>query len=164
MAHYRPDGYDMTSKIALELASSLCGFFDLLALEEVDASDRLDDLVHSSAAAQYVIDEWAKHWQVSAKFLSIVVHEWPRRLNELGLMDPSQRRVALIRKLGEQWTLRPPQHPLVLAGSTGTAPSMADLMGLLANLPQGAVVLPGLDLSLDDKVWRQVEDSHPQGL
>ncbi|GGZ23359.1 double-strand break repair protein AddB [Asticcacaulis endophyticus] len=163
MAHYRPDDYEMTSKVALELASSLCGFFDSLALEEVDASDRLDDLVHHEAASQYVIDEWAKHWQVSAKFLSIVVHEWPRRLNELGLMDPSQRRVALIRKLGEQWTLRPPQHPLVLAGSTGTAPSMADLMGLVANLPQGAVVLPGLDLSLDDKAWRQVEDSHPQG-
>ncbi|WP_369794547.1 PD-(D/E)XK nuclease family protein [Asticcacaulis sp. AC466] len=157
------EGRDVSAKLALELADSLAGFFDSLALEEVDAEDRLESLVSGAGQDQYTLEGWAEHWQVSARFLNVAVREWPKRLAELDLLDPSQRQVILIRRLVDQWTDHPPQVPLILAGSTGSAPSMADLMHAVAIAPLGAVVLPGLDLHLAEDVWRQIEDSHPQG-
>ena len=161
--HYEGlEGRTPPGKLALELADSLAGFFDSLALEEVDATDRLDSLVRGEGADEYTLAAWAKHWQVSARFLAIAVRRWPQRLLELERMDPSQRQVVLIRRLASQWRDRPPATPLILAGTTGSAPSTADLADIVARAPLGAVVLPGLDLSLADDAWRQIEDSHPQ--
>jgi ATP-dependent helicase/nuclease subunit B len=149
-------------KLALDLADSLAAFFDSLALEEIDASDKLDRLVLGEGDAQYSLEGWAEHWQISAKFLRIAVVAWPARLKALGAMDPSQRQVALIRRLVDQWRDRPPATPLVMAGTTGSAPSTADLVQVVANAPMGATILPGLDLSLAGNAWAQIEDSHPQ--
>ena len=161
--HYEGlEGRAPSSKLALELADSLAGFFDSLALEEVDAADKLDSLVRGEGADEYTLAAWAEHWQVSARFLAIAVRRWPQRLLELDRMDPSQRQVVLIRRLAGQWRDRPPATPLILAGTTGSAPSTADLADIVARAPLGAVVLPGLDLSLADDAWRQIEDSHPQ--
>ncbi|ESQ90811.1 double-strand break repair protein AddB [Asticcacaulis sp. AC460] len=157
--HYKSD---ISGKTALELADSLAKFFDSLALEEVDATDRLHSLVTGQGADQYSLGSWAQHWQVSAQFLAIAVNAWPKRLDELGMMDPSQRQVTLIRRLIDQWTEHPPKTPLILAGTTGSAPSTADLAKVVAAASIGAVVLPGLDLSLADDAWDQIEDSHPQ--
>ena len=161
--HYEGlEGRTPSGKLALELADSLAAFFDSLALEEVDATDKLDSLVRGEGADEYTLAAWAEHWQVSARFLAIAVRRWPQRLLELERMDPSQRQVVLIRRLASQWQDRPPQTPLILAGTTGSAPSTADLADIVARAPLGAVVLPGLDLSLADDAWRQIEDSHPQ--
>jgi len=161
--HYEGfEGRTPSGKLALELADSLAGFFDSLALEEVDAADKLDSLVRGEGADEYTLAAWAEHWQVSARFLAIAVRRWPERLLELERMDPSQRQVVLIRRLAEQWHDRPPATPLILAGTTGSAPSTADLADIVARAPLGAVVLPGLDLSLAADAWRQIEDSHPQ--
>ncbi len=149
-------------KLALDLADSLAAFFDSLALEEVDAEDKLDRLVLGEGDAQYSLEGWAEHWQISAQFLRIAVTAWPERLKALGAMDPSQRQVALIRRLVDQWRDRPPGTPLVMAGTTGSAPSTADLIHVVANAPMGVAVLPGLDLSLAENAWRQIEESHPQ--
>ena len=161
--HYEGfEGRTPSGKLALELADSLAGFFDSLALEEVDAADKLEGLVRGDGADEYTLAAWAEHWQVSARFLAIAVRRWPERLLELERMDPSQRQVVLIRRLADQWRDRPPATPLILAGTTGSAPSTADLADIVARAPLGAVVLPGLDLSLADNAWRQIEDSHPQ--
>jgi ATP-dependent helicase/nuclease subunit B len=138
---------------ALELADALAGFLDSLQIEEADGLG-LDALAPA---------EMAQHWQKSADFLRIAVDAWPRRLAELGLIDVSERRVALLRTLERQWTDNPPSGPLIAAGSTGTAPATADLLAAVARAPQGAVVLPGLDLELADKAWAAVDEQHPQG-
>ena len=39
---------------------------------------------------------------------------------------------------------------------------MAGLMAVVARLPEGRVVLPGLDLAMPEPVWQQFDDSHPQ--
>ncbi len=153
---------NISGRLALELADSLARFFDSLALEEIDAEDKLDRLVHNEGEDQYSLGTWAEHWQLSARFLEIAVREWPRRLQVLGAMDPSQRQVALIRRLVEQWRGNPPGTPLILAGTTGSAPSTADMADVVANARMGAVVLPGLDLSLAEDAWKQIEESHPQ--
>ena len=46
--------------------------------------------------------------------------------------------------------------PVIAAGSTGSMPSTAMLLETIAGLPQGAVVLPGLDTDLDEPSWRMI--------
>ena len=144
---------------ALEMAKALADFLDSCQIEEVVADDgRLDALAEG---------DLAQHWQVSARFLKAVLTAWPKRLDALGLIDVSDRRVRLLNALSDQWEANPPQGVLVAAGSTGTAPATARLLGVIANLPQGAVVLPGLDDGLADDAWDKIAgvqgEQHPQG-
>src|SRR5262249_56579014 len=46
-----------------------------------------------------------------------------------------------------------PDRPVIAAGSTGSMPATAALLETIARLPHGAVVLPGLDTTLDDEAW-----------
>src|SRR5437016_14027641 len=43
--------------------------------------------------------------------------------------------------------------PVIAAGSTGSMPATAALLSAIAALPNGALVLPGLDTELDRKSW-----------
>ena len=142
---------------ALELADAMAAFLDSVELEEVAKGDRLDRL------EMMVEGDLAAHWRISADVLRIALEAWPARLAELGLMDLSARRVRLLRMLAEDWTNRPPTGPLIAAGSTGAVPANAALLGVIAGLPAGAVVLPGLDLELADKAWSDIGEQHPQG-
>ncbi|MGZ8369884.1 MAG: double-strand break repair protein AddB [Caulobacteraceae bacterium] len=141
---------------ALEFGGALGAFLDGLQLEEVEdgALDRIDGLVEG---------DLAQHWLRSAEFLKIALTAWPARLEELGVMDVSARRVKLLRALAEAWTVKPPDGLVIAAGSTGTTPANADLLAAIAKAPNGAVVLPGLDLELSDEAWAEVEEQHPQG-
>lgn len=147
-------GRDLDASAALELADALGGFLDSLQIEEVEAKDGLADLVSA---------DLAEHWRVSREFLETALRLWPKRLADLGFVDVAHRRVALLRKLADSWDAHPPEGVLIAAGSTGTAPATADLLRVIAAAPQGAVVLPGLDLNLADEAWAEVGEQHPQG-
>ncbi len=145
-----PDAAD-----ALRWGDALAAFLDSAEIEETTASfDRLATLVEG---------DLARHWRVSAEVLQTAAQAWPARLAELGLIDVAERRTRLLRRLGEQWRARPPERPLIAAGSTGTAPATADLLAAIAEAPRGAVVLPGLDPDLADEAWAEVSWAHPQG-
>jgi ATP-dependent helicase/nuclease subunit B len=141
----------------LDLADALGAFLDSAAIEEVDPRERTDALTEG---------EHAEHWRRSADFLRVAVEAWPRRLTELGLMDASARRVALLRALADRWSAAPPAGPLIAAGSTGSAPATADLLAVIAAAPQGCAVLPGLDQNLAKDAWSVVGEpenaQHPQ--
>ena len=139
---------------ALDLADALAGFLDSVQIEEAAPLAHIDDLAPA---------ELARHWQVSAEFLRLALAAWPERLAAMGLMDVGERRVALLRLLAERWTEAPPDHVVVAAGSTGSQPAVARLLTVVAGLPRGAVVLPGLDLNLAETAWREVGEQHPQG-
>ena len=51
---------------------------------------------------------------------------------------------------------------VIAAGSTGSIPATARLLAVIARLPNGAVVLPGLDRGLDEESWRDLDPGHPQ--
>ena len=154
VAHQHRLRRELDASQALELGDALGSFLDSLQIEEVIAAGGLADLVTA---------ELAEHWHVSREFLEMALEAWPKRLAALGLVDVSARRVALLRALAAQWEGDPPQGVLIAAGSTGTAPATADLLAVIAHAPQGAVVLPGLDDSLADTAWDEVEEQHPQG-
>ena len=155
--HQASLGHALDASGALELADALASFLDAVELEELGHASRLERV------ETLVEGDLAKHWRISAEFLRIVLEAWPERLAELGLMDPAARRVKLLRLLAEQWRERPPQGPLIAAGSTGTAPANADLLAVIATRPLGAVVLPGLDMELADTAWAEAGEQHPQG-
>ncbi len=114
-------------------------------------------------------EEYPAYWTVTLEFLRIVTEQWPRHLEEQGLADPVARRDALLRAEAARLKANPPKAPVIAAGSTGSILATAELLGAIANLPMGAVVLPGLDQDLDEAGWAAIgtrDDapvpSHPQ--
>ena len=108
--------------------------------------------------------DFARHWQVSLDFLSIVGEYWPAILKERGMMDASQRRDMLIRMAAAHWQENPPRARIIAAGSTGSIPATALLLKTIAHLPRGSVILPGLDLDMDGQSWAAIDDAHPQAV
>jgi ATP-dependent helicase/nuclease subunit B len=138
---------------ALALADDLARLIDDLATEEV---------ANLSALSQEVRATLPAHMQEAALFLDIVLEAWPTRLAERGEIDPARRRSSILKALAHRWRDTPPAGPVIVAGSTGSIPAAAELMEVVANLPQGCVVLPGFARDLDDRAWAAIDDSHPQ--
>ncbi|HEX7776890.1 MAG TPA: double-strand break repair protein AddB [Parvibaculum sp.] len=137
---------------AFALAADLGRFLDMALTERV----ALENL------ARLVPDEYAAHWQITVEFLKLLTERWPAELAALGMTDEAERRNLLIDAQRAQWQMAPPVHPVLAAGSTGSIPATGELLALIARLPLGAVVLPGLDTDLDEQGWDAVEPSHPQ--
>src|ERR687891_1044272 len=137
---------------ALRLAGELALLLDELQTERVSL-ERLDTLVP---------DELAEHWQASRAGLGVIAGTWPALLAEEGALDPAERRHRLLTSLAEHWKCCPPAQRIVAAGSTGSIPGTRALLKVIAGLPNGTVVLPGLDRALDEPTWRTLEAGHPQ--
>lgn len=106
--------------------------------------------------------ELARHWEQSATFLEIVTKHWPQYLEEEGASDPAAHGAAVRTALAARWEKEPPQRPVIIAGSTGSIATTRALMAIVAGLPRGVVILPGLDTDLDDRAWNAIGDQHPQ--
>ncbi|MCW5717502.1 MAG: double-strand break repair protein AddB [Bauldia sp.] len=112
--------------------------------------------------------DYPGYWQLTLDFLKIAGEEWPKILAEAGLADPAARRDMLIRSEAARLETAAPAGPMIAAGSTGSIPATAALLRAIARLPNGAVVLPGLDRTLDARGWEGIGDvangapSHPQ--
>jgi ATP-dependent helicase/nuclease subunit B len=104
----------------------------------------------------------AEHWQITVRFLEIVTRAWPEWLAERGVMNPAARQVALLRAQARSWQQAPPADAVWAAGTTGAIPAVAELLRTVAGLPQGLVVLPGLDLALPEDAWEAIDEPHPQ--
>jgi len=105
---------------------------------------------------------FATHWRRTLKFLAIVGEHWPQILTERGQIDALDRRTRAIRAQAARWRERPPATPVIAAGSTGSQPATRELMTVIAGLPQGSVVLPGLDREMDEESWGKLDPTHPQ--
>lgn len=140
--------------LACRLAMSLASLLDSAALEEIDLG-RLETLV---------AEDLAQHWQRSLDVLAVIQEAWPAYLAERGLVDPARLRVQRLHARAATWRARPPATRVIAAGSTGSIPATAGLLEVVADLPRGAVVLPGLDHDLDAESWAAcAEDpAHPQ--
>ncbi len=128
---------------AIWLARDLAALIDEVETEGAEWS-RLTDLAGGELA------EW---WQVTLEFLAIVTRHWPEHLSERNRSNPAFHRNALIDAEAGRLAARPPEGPVIAAGSTGSIPATARLLATIARLPQGAVVLPGLDHALDERAW-----------
>lgn len=128
---------------AVWLARSLATLLEAMETEERPWSE-LEALVAA---------DFAQWWQLTMEFLRIAGEFWPERLAELGCSSPASHRNAVLRAEVVRLNSTPPDGPVIIAGSTGSIPATAELMVTVAQLDQGAVVLPGLDRHMDDDVW-----------
>ena len=120
--------------------------------------------------SELVDGELAGWWQVTLEFLRILTEHWPAILAERGRSDPAAHRNALIDAETTRLAEHPPRGPVIAAGSTGSIPATARLLAAVSRLEQGAVVLPGLDITLEAETWEAIGQSidrpaicgHPQ--
>ncbi|MBV9556736.1 MAG: double-strand break repair protein AddB, partial [Pseudolabrys sp.] len=145
-----------TPASALALADDLARLMDDMTTRGV-GWDKFNTLVP---------DDLDPFWKLSFGFLQIVGEQWTKYLDGSGLIEPPARRDALIE--AETKRLMTSNAPVIAAGSTGSMPATAKLLAAIARLPRGAVVLPGLDMSLDETSWKMIANDetaavgHPQ--
>ncbi len=137
------------------LAGTLADILDEMHGEAV-SFDRLKDIELGNSS---------EHWVRSLKFLNILSDYWTSQ----GLVDAEARQRAVIEAYAKHWKTKPPDHPIIIAGSTGSRGATALFMQAVANLPLGAVVLPGLDIETPKPVWDiltkpRSNDDHPQSM
>ncbi len=139
---------------ALALAGELARLIDQVETEELDFG-RLTGLVP---------DRYAEHWQQTLAFLAIVTEWWPAIETERGTIGPARRHAMAVRQRTAAWDRQPCPDPVIVAGSTGSIPATRALIEAVLALPQGVVVLPGLDTAADDELWTQIlaDPTHPQ--
>ena len=137
---------------AVSLAKALAKVMDEIERQGADLK-MLDKLAPEALS---------EHWAEVREFLLLIETEWPKVLTAQNRVSPEQHRNESLRTLAKRLQDNPPDRPIIAAGSTGSIPATAELLGVIARLPRGAVVLPGLDRELDADGWERVEAGHPQ--
>ncbi len=141
---------------ALRLAGELARTLDALIAEEV------------APGALRALDTGALsvHWQKSLALMGMLLDRWPEELARLGRIDAAERRNRLLRATAARWRDLPPLGFVVAAGVTTAARAVLNLLDVVARLPGGQVVLPGVDLASPDEEWDAIAadaiESHPQ--
>ena len=131
---------------AFKLAQSLASFLDQLQSENIPLP-YLKSLVP---------DLYAKHWQITLDFLNILSETWPKILEDNQKLDPIERRNRLFLSLIKLYQQTKPTYPILVAGSTGTFPMTSHFMQEVLNLPEGHIILPGMDLDLPEHSWDEL--------
>lgn len=154
-------GRNLPAAEALSLAGKLGTALDTLEIEGKRAAD-LKGAVPEG--------ELQGHWAKNAQVLEAVVSAWPELLEARGLMDATHRRRLQLDELAARWAISPPPIPVVMAGFAAAPPAVARLAHAVARLPQGQLVLPGLDAALPGEAWALLKgdeavapvETHPQ--
>ncbi len=134
------------------LAVSLAEFLDSVETEDIDVA-RIPDLYNI---------ETARHREAILEFLDIARASYPTKLAALKAIGPMARRSAVLRREARRLETSRTSLPFIAAGSTGSIPATCTLLKAIAGLPNGAVVLPGLDHMMDEPSWLAVGPTHPQ--
>lgn len=154
----RGDG--VTAVEALRLADALGSALDELTGEEVDPA----------ALATLVADaDLAVHFQATLDQFDAVRTHWPAVLAATGTSDAVARRLAVVDAVAREWAASPPAGLIVAAGLVAVSPAVARLLRVVARLPNGLVVLPGIDTAMNVEEWDAIrvtpeggDEAHPQ--
>ncbi|WP_112662071.1 double-strand break repair protein AddB [Microvirga flavescens] len=131
---------------AVNLAGDLEALMDSFTTEGIDWH-----------ALNLAVDaDYSEHFEITRRFVQIVSENWPKILQDRQASDPAERRNALLEAEAKRLLRDKPPKPMIVAGSTGSIPATANLIAAIARLPNGAVVLPGLDTDLDEESWTTI--------
>ena len=146
-----------TAADAVALAQDLARLMDEMEAEQV-SFEAFDTLIP---------DDLSKHWSLTLSFLKIATTMWPQWLHENALLAPAAKRNLMLESLSKS-AKAGLKAPVIIAGSTGSLAATAQFMNLIGRDPLGAVVLPGLDRSLDEEAFASLTQkenpdcAHPQ--
>lgn len=129
---------------AIWLGRALFELIQAVETEECDFAG-LDTVVAAD------LQQW---WQLTGEFLRIAREFWPALLEEISRSSPARHHNVMIDLFTRGLASAAANRPVIVAGSTGTRPSTARLIATVANLDQGAVVLPGLDHVMRPSHWQ----------
>lgn len=108
---------------AFDLADSLAALMDEMQGEGVSA-----DVI-----AKLDVSDQSGHWERAKTFINIAQSYID---GSQDAPDTEARQRIIVQKLAEQWENSPPQHPIILAGSTGSRGTTLMLMQAIANCPK----------------------------
>jgi double-strand break repair protein AddB len=137
-----------------DLADSLARLIDEMQGEGVSAE----------TVASLDVSDQSGHWERAKQFLQIA-QTYLSTTDQMPDAEARQRQIVL--HLTEEWKANTPDHPVIIAGSTGSRGTTSLLMHAVARLPQGALILPGFDADLPTSVWAELDNAlmsedHPQ--
>ena len=144
---------DLADRAALfDLSESLARLLDEMHGEGVGAD----------ALARLDVSDMSGHWARTLRFLRITAD-----FARADAPDREARQRAVIERLARKWSADPPADPVIVAGSTGSRGATALFLKTVARLPQGAVILPGVDTDMPAAVWDRLDtaltaEDHPQ--
>ncbi len=149
-------GHKPSAEQAARLAQELARLLDQVQTEQLTL-DGLEGLIEGS-------HDFSDHWREIIDFLDIIRKFWPVILDDNGALDPADRRNRILNAQALAWESTPPSQRIIAAGMTGSIPAAANMLRIIAHLENGSVILPGLDLSLNEDDWKAVsnDETHPQ--
>lgn len=168
---------DSPLKLRLELARLIKQFLD----QQPDFADRSsvygladglanllgemhDEKVSYADLADLDVRNISDHWGRALEFIGLVKRYYDEAEGTAPVAEARLRRI--VERLETEWRMTPPEHPILVIGSTGSRGTTAQFMDMVARLPQGAVIYPGVDFKMPDDVWARIGDDalrdHPQ--
>jgi ATP-dependent helicase/nuclease subunit B len=140
----------LPGRARLKLAREMARSIDRLLVEEKAPEDLLGEAVLDQ------LGNLAEHWKRSIRLFARVNARWRAELAERGQIDAASRRNMLFDRAAKAWKASPPKHPVIAAGVTSAAPALARLLRVIADLPDGAVILPDLDREMSAEAWSEL--------
>lgn len=161
-------GQPVDAAEAIRLAQALASTLDQMLIAQIDTRKivELD-----------IVGELSTHWQKSLQLFEILLNTWPPMLAERGMIDMADRRNRLLAHVTRRWVESPPSGFVIAAGINTTAPAIAALLGQVARMACGQVVLADLDQNMSPDEWdaigpfppdpvtgrsRRPHETHPQ--
>ncbi|MGZ3246443.1 MAG: double-strand break repair protein AddB [Croceibacterium sp.] len=137
----------------LRMAQEIARAIDRLLVEDIDPEALFGERV------KQVLAEMSEHWLANTRLFAAVHAMWCDELRARGEIDAAARRNRLFAHTADRWRAEPPATPIVAAGVTSAAPALAELLRAVSELPEGAVILPDLDLSMPPEVWDELGEA-----
>ena len=151
----RLPGGARTAVERLRLGDALGEVLDALLAEEI-----APEALRAAADGQDLAD----HWQKTLAYLELIIAIWPEARAGIGGSEGVTWLAALIDATAARWQAAAPTGLVVMAGITNPTPALVRLASAVLRLPDGLVVLPGLDddaSDAGDARWQAVRLADP---
>lgn len=113
------------------------------------------------ALPKAVEGEYAQHWQNILQFLSIITEIWPQWLLDNQVMNPVARKVALLRIQAKYWQEFGAAASIWAVGFIDARPAVVELLSSIMNLPNGKLIVTGVQEDLPEEIWNNLALTHP---
>lgn len=147
---HQPGDAPLSPAEALRLARKLAELIDALEVDLVDFSQIADIKIEADLAG---------HWQSAYARLLQILPAYRSALTARKLMGPAERRNHLLAALEQRLAQNVDTAPVIAVGITTSAKAVARLLRRVARMPNGHVILPGVDLDMPDARWDDLSPS-----
>lgn len=142
----------LTHEQLIHTARMVCDSWDAMAREGVEAAKL------ATAAGQYFSD----HWQQRLQLLRTATDWWLKYRQQQQCASEVEWRNQVADWLATGWAQHPIDTPVWIVGSTGSHYATWRLMQAIQHLPEGAIWFQGVNTSLLEQDWLEIDPTHPQ--